>query len=86
MNNQQTPENHPAIDKIALKDMIGNNKIKEVLDILVKMFPKRNDLMLQKSRFSSMENKERLGIISSDAYNMERNKIVFSVLEVIDEL
>jgi hypothetical protein len=88
MNNGGQNENveNAEIDKAALKEMISKNRVKKVLDILVKTFPDQNDFTLLKSRFSGIERENRIGVISSSAYNMERNKIVIAVLDMIDEL
>lgn len=81
----ENPEN-VTINKAALKQMIGDGELKEVLDILIKTFPKKNEFMLQKSRLKSIADENRIGIISRSDFGMEKNKISYAVLSMIDDL
>lgn len=75
-----------TIDKVTLKEMIGDNELKEVLDILVETFPKKNEFLLQKSRLKSITKDNRIGVISSSDFRVEQARIVYAVLDMIDEL
>jgi len=46
----------------------------------------RHDPYSLSQRYSTNERKQRLGILSNDKYNEERNKITFALLELIDGL
>lgn len=80
-NNEKTNTN-----KNALKSMIARNQLKEVLAQLMAQYPSNNDFLLLNSQLSGLISKNRIGVISNSEYNLERNKITASVLDLIDEL
>lgn len=72
--------------KQEIRDLIGQAKIKEALSILLEKSNDKSDVALLKSRYSRLNRDSTLGLISSGEYSVEQNKIVYSILNLVDKL
>lgn len=86
-------ESKPVImDYEYIKDFIRKGKVEKAIGEArtVAYQIKNNDAITEvdtlSQRYSTNERKQRLGILSNDKYNEERNKITFALLELIDRL
>ncbi|MBK6889026.1 MAG: hypothetical protein IPI59_13180 [Sphingobacteriales bacterium] len=74
-----------------IRDLIGNGNLKDALAALFNaeehlILKIKNELTLLKARLSSLQENEMLGLIDSESTKIERNKIVFSLLNLLDFL
>ena len=75
-----------------LKQLVAQNKTKAVLKKLVQIAPRlkdedlRNEIFLLSNRFESLEQQKRKNTIALEAYQLERNKINNSLLELLDKV
>ncbi len=86
---QKTPFN--ADQAGAIRKLIGNNKIKQALEQLLQHTNGQDeDLYTQVVQLSQQWNKlqrqETMGIISSSEANVTSNKIVYGLLDVVNQL
>jgi len=86
----QENDNHADPEEITL--LIRNGEIEkavgELLDLakLCQSEDVKNDIIVQQTRWSHLEDDIRQGIISREAQQMERNKIHLALLHILDEL
>ncbi len=74
------------IEKI--KELIQNDELEKALNELDNLLKDNNsikEILFQKGRFSNLLTRDRLGIISFDDANLERNKIRKSIIDLISE-
>jgi len=72
------------------KDLIRKGKTDEAFDKLLRFIKEdadlHNDALLQASRWNELKKQERRGVISSADAGTERNKILYALLEIADEV
>lgn len=74
-----------------LKKLLAENRIKEVFDVLDEVLESSNSdlentVILLKSRYSRALSDQRMGIVTSENYNIERGKILYALLQLIEEI
>lgn len=79
------------MDYKALTSLVSNNEFNIVFRSLKAGIPEtETDLLTELSiiegNYQSFKKKERLGVISNDEANLERNKVAFSSLELIESV
>ena len=77
----------PIIEEI--KQLLANSKIELALSKLIsqlKESPKQHEVILQSSRFKSVSEENRLGIISHDAFVLIQNQVTNGLLKLLDEM
>lgn len=70
------------LDKNQIKNLIARGELKKALDLL----PNIQEGLALKAQFSDLERKTMLGTISNSEAELTRNKIVASILQLIDML
>lgn len=77
---------NPELHKVP--KLIGNAQLKEALNVLEKYAPDsfQNTVLLLSGRLKKLERDAMLGIISSQEEGMERNKIVFAILNLYEDI
>lgn len=78
-----TPEN--------IRELIARNKLSEALDLIQSWAAKNdpsleNDAILLSSRLSSVQRNERMGIMSFDQVNLERNRITHALIDLASQI
>lgn len=73
-------------EKRKIRDLLANAKINEAIDLLLENIPLtdsdlNNQVLIQKSRYMDYKNKVILGL---EVDNTVKNKIVLSILEIIN--
>ncbi len=74
--------------KDKVKSLIGENKLKEAIDLLLSHYKgsdNENVVLIIKSKLVELNKKENIGVIDNDQSNLERNKIRHSILNIVDE-
>lgn len=71
-------------DTSYLKELVGRNKLSEVLSILKDLYDDRNEVVLQIARLTRLEKEIRQGI--SNNSEITANQLVNSILELIDNI
>jgi len=84
-------DSNSGIDKSALKELLGRNKIADVLTRLKKHIPQmdsdqQNELIGLESRFTALAKDIRLGTNSFFERNLQKNTLTMSLLEFIDSI
>ena len=69
-----------------IRELIGQAKLREALDLLQKAMPDESDVILLKGRLSELERSERMNIIDRREANITRNQITAAALEMINDL
>lgn len=75
----------------AIREEIAKDKIKKAIKMLL-IFPKlkdedlRNEILHQSRRWNHLKKKERLGTISDENAGLTFNRIIKSLLEIINDL
>ena len=69
--------------KKELKELVGKNKIKEVLDRLYNCPETEDDALILKARWSALQEKINMGTISTESASLIRNQIVSSIQDTI---
>jgi hypothetical protein len=72
-----------------LTNLVSNNDFDKVFEVLNLGIPNEqtdlsSELSIIEGNYKSFKKKERLGVISNEDANVERNKIAFSTLELIE--
>ena len=70
--------------KTAIRSLIIKGNISEAIEKMLDLLDD-NSIILLSSRFKANEKGNRLGTISSERYDLERNKITNSLLELLKE-
>ncbi len=81
--NNNNSKSSPNKDEI--KSLIQKGKIEDVLDKMLQLDSNSNDLMLLSSRYSRLKSDNNRGILNSNSYSIELNKITNSLLSLLDE-
>lgn len=72
-----------------IQALIGMGRIKQSIELIEKELAddslSKNTLIILKSRLSSLERNNRMGIISSQNHSIELNRIVSALLDLINE-
>jgi ribosomal protein L22 len=66
-----------------IKELLEDDNVEDALNILKKVFPKEDEIILQLSRLSNLNYKDRTGQLTFDEANKERNRIIDAVLEML---
>ena len=73
-----------------VKDLIANNKIEDALELLNQycedIGKQNNGLTMLMGRFNRLKKDNLMGIMGGDQFNLENNKIVYSLLQLINEM
>jgi len=70
--------------KTTVRDLVASGKLEKALSTLETHLPDEiNEIAQLKGRFSSLNRKSRMGLLSSGEESVERNKITASILELI---
>jgi len=81
------------VELIGIVDLIKKSKVNEfiakgffdmAIDALKHALPGNNEVIQLESKFNSNERENREGVISKDEYNLERNKIIKSLIASAD--
>lgn len=80
-----------SIDKTELKDLIGQNKINEVLEKLKQHngqldSNQQNEIIGLNNRYNTLEREKRQGILSTSEQNIQKNKLMMTLLAFIDSI
>ena len=83
------PIENPTFQKI--KKEIANGQIETGLKMLTEYVQFRdgymmNEIILLTSRFNSSKKQNMIGVISNEQYSLENNKLVYSILELVNVL
>ena len=65
--------------------LIEHNEFKEAIE-LMEPYSKGHNLILITSRVNRIQSQKTMGIISDSQYDMEINKITYSLLKILDDL
>ncbi len=84
-NNSTYIENRNNTYISTVRDMVSRGKLKEALTTLESHLPDAaHEITLLKGRLSRLESQVRMGTLSSSDENIERNRIVSSILSIAD--
>jgi len=75
--------------KESLKKLVAEDKIKKLIDLLMDIFKdteELNSVILLSARFSDINNSISLGITDNKTSRIEKSKITFSLLDLIDRI
>ncbi|MCC6727478.1 MAG: hypothetical protein IT258_23440 [Saprospiraceae bacterium] len=70
-------------------DLIGKNKFNDAIKLMRKLLNESNHLnevLAQSGRYKELERQERLGIVNYENATVEKNKIRFALLGLVDEI
>lgn len=73
-------------DKARIKKLVGQNKIKQVIDYLIENGFGNNETLLLSARFVDLNRNARKGVIDNGEINLTRNRIIDGLLGHIDDL
>lgn len=73
-------------DKDFLKKLISENRINEIFNILENSISNNNSFIMIKSQWKDMKDREMMGLISFSELNIEKNKIKYSLLQLISQI
>ncbi|MDX2067035.1 MAG: hypothetical protein SFV55_01350 [Haliscomenobacter sp.] len=79
----------PAPFITEIKQLLANSKIEVALSKLISQLkgsPKQNEVIQQSSRFKSISEENRLGIISHEAFVLIQNQVTNGLLKLLDEM
>ncbi len=87
--NNSTPKSN--IDKNVIKNLIGQGKVKAAFKMMNEQHDNlskdvQNQIILLSGQFSKMESDSRMGILEHNQENVQRARIINSLLSLIDEL
>ncbi len=79
------------IDEFSIKvnDLISKNKFKDAIKLMRELLqesPQLNEVLAQSGRFQELERQERLGIVDYQNANIEKNKIRYALLGLIEDI
>jgi predicted small metal-binding protein len=78
------------LNKETLKNKLSSGKEKEVLNALIQLADKDNELInklhLHRKKLKSLKNRHNLGTISDDYVDSETNNIYLALFELIDKI
>jgi len=78
------------MNKEKIKDLISEGLTEKSLDVLHDTVNKTNafynEITILKARFNQLNKENRLGVIDSDSFKIEQNKINLSILELLPKL
>jgi Effector-associated domain 11 len=74
--------------KDAVRELIAKGDLKSAIAAMKDVVPKKeeNTLLMLTGRFNQVEKNQQMGIMSSEEYNMERNRISAALLGLLDDL
>lgn len=70
-------------------DLIGNNKFNDAIKLMRQLLNESNHLnevLAQSGRYMELERQERLGIVNYENATVEKNKIRFALLGLVEEI
>lgn len=70
-----------------LHDLINSDNLKEALEAMLHLFPagnKSRTIRALYGRLADLNNQNNMGTISSEAFNLEKNKIRAAILSIVD--
>jgi apolipoprotein N-acyltransferase len=69
-----------------IHELIAADQIERALNLLSGQFEDDHEIIVQMSRLSELEKKQRMGILSEGEYNVEKNRIRDAVLKTLTTL
>lgn len=86
---QQTAEEPIAFNPEEIKKLISEDDMKQAMVMLQKTnlnAGMRDDVQVLNSRLEALERESARGVISAEDYNLSRNRIRFTLVEIVDQV